>query len=687
MADPVAQVPAVAQLPTPLTFRELFATMPDVYNGMYNAYLQAFAPNDEPATQIFDMMLRFPHDQVPSVLVYMGHDKLIRTMHHVHSVDRPFGQPPGPWANTFIGFVGDVTHNLVNTIAVPRNELFALAPAVVVPTLATMAAALVDAPAEGILPLVVGEDGVEEVQSRRTVPVPHAYVPLLFNRTLTPREAWEQVGMQIINDGRQEDCMILLNFLRLTNVQGIPGMHLRIPQIVPPHIRHLEQFHPPIADEELHNHIYRKLRTFLPGLVNTDPHVGQAGQQFLQGAALIRQSILDGNEVRRLDRQQALVDAGAPVSFSSQFPATAPLIRKLCGAGNDDNNLPEFWRILAAAGGKKKAAFPALVSLVMQRSNADDSAGIHSVISAYLFEQIIQFQLGSNDLDDITKGINPFLMCPIGHTTTKGQQDLNLQYSMMSSDGAYATITDIRTLAPSNFNLPGSVYQTVEFIGSLSVLIDVLLGTYHPFAVSLRRHFLFWRRQAPMVQNSVYDTTVLNAVMVGTLRSIQLATIKYINEQMYANMPLAPPTFASIEDIIHSRAYHTLPMLPAYYFPTPQAPANTSAPMQPSRSPAGATQSASTPAPTRTSGVPVVAKPDEVSSTWQEAFKASSKSIQDLRGLPAAKIPKAADGGYNICLSFHLRGSCFDNCRNKQSHRKLNAAERDTMNKLVTSDL
>lgn len=684
MADLDIPVPIVEpnEPVNPRSFRELFQHMPDVYDGHYEGYLEAFGVNNTTAADVItNVALRFPFDQVPGVFVYLGTDRLIRTIHHIHVVDRPFGQPRGPWDDVFLGFIGDITYGQINTVLIPQADLFSITPLTIVPSIATMTAMLTEAPANGIIIPNNVDETYEEIASRKSVPVPHAYIPLLFNRTLTPREAWNQVGAQIIMDGRQEDCLLLLNFLRMVNIQG--PAERRSGPLTDPVIMLDENFQPPLADEALHHHIHRKLRSYLPGLT-ADTGIGQVGQQFLQGAELIRQTVLQGNEARRIDRQQEVEAATAPTTFSSLYPANAAQIRRLCGAGNDDDHLPDYWRILAASGGKKKAAFPALITLVMTRANDLTSSGVNSVVSAYLFEQILNFQLGSADVDDITKGVNPFLMCPIGHVAAKGLQELNLQYTMVSSDGAIATLTDVRSLTPSNYRLPGSVYQMVEFIGALSVVIDVLLGVENPLSEALRNHYFFWRHEAPMVNNSLTDTSALPSVMIGTLRAIQLTTIRYINDQMHTLGDMAPPDFKYIETIINQRSYHTLPHLPAFYFhaPTPSVPP----PVQAVPTPPPPAVPAATPTP-RTAGAPIAGKNDELNQTWIYSFKASPKSIQDLRALPASRLPKAADGKCNICLSFHLRGSCFDNCRNKATHRRLNAAEREAVQQLVSTEL
>jgi hypothetical protein len=43
-------------------------------------------------------------------------------------------------------------------------------------------------------------------------------------------------------------------------------------------------------------------------------------------------------------------------------------------------------------------------------------------------------------------------------------------------------------LHPSTYNAPADIYQLVDFIGALSILVNVLLGVKNQVAISLRSH-------------------------------------------------------------------------------------------------------------------------------------------------------------------------------------------------------
>jgi hypothetical protein len=201
----------------PTNFAELFQSMPDVYNGQYQAFLAAYAVNGALTSKsiLRRTIARFPVSQVPAVFAYLAADGFIRTVHHFQYVEAPIGQN-NPWEQIILGFSGDVHMNQVTYASIPIAEFFDNTEAVQVPTVATFGAVLTALAADEtqLGPYVDGTPNTEEIRSRRAVPVPHAYVHLLFNRVLTPREAWEQVGAQIILDQREESCSILLDFLQ-----------------------------------------------------------------------------------------------------------------------------------------------------------------------------------------------------------------------------------------------------------------------------------------------------------------------------------------------------------------------------------------------------------------------------------------------------------------------------------------
>jgi hypothetical protein len=83
--------------------------------------------------------------------------------------------------------------------------------------------------------------GTEVVRVRQAMlVVPFRYVRLFLQRPLTPREAWVQVAGAIYNDGTQEACVALLDWIRVALTRQGEGLasrlqqeHPRVPLMLP----------------------------------------------------------------------------------------------------------------------------------------------------------------------------------------------------------------------------------------------------------------------------------------------------------------------------------------------------------------------------------------------------------------------------------------------------------------------
>ena len=403
----------MANLNPPVSFTELFQAMPDVYNGVYQAYLAEYGNFQRTEEEMQKLStVDFPADQVPAVFIFQDNHRNIRAVHHMHKITRPLGQPPGQWDNVCIGFSSDIHEGHITTLVLPTPELFTATPNTIVPTTATMQQRLTTA-ANGMLQQFdINDADVEEVRSRRVIPVPHAYVMQFLYRSLTPSDAWQQIGMQIIADGREADCMVLLNFLRMTAVNE--RAQLRNDPDLLPRVAIVEDVAPPHGDGVFFAHLTRKLRTLLPaGTMAPTPNA--VLQQVMHGQNMLRQTLQEAaidNRAARLHEQEV---AAAPKTVSEVFPAHAAKIRALCDAGNDDDLLPELWKQLARAGGKKTAGFNLFQELATARACDPTSARVHPIVSATLYEQISKFRIGTSDQEDLKIGLSPFLMCPTGY--------------------------------------------------------------------------------------------------------------------------------------------------------------------------------------------------------------------------------------------------------------------------------
>ena len=127
-----------------------------------------------------------------------------------------------------------------------------------------------------------------------------------------------------------------------------------------------------------------------------------------------------------------------------------------------------------------------------------------------------------------------------------------------------------------------------------------------------------------------------------------------------------------LETALQGRLFTSFPSLPSEYLrahtgPLPLPPVH----LVPLTPPAG----------TPPKGNQITAPMDDRHKPFLDTFAAGTKSIQQLRNL--AGQPKEKQGQGTLCLSFHLRGVCFDSCRRNSTHRKLEKVERDNMQAFI----
>ena len=159
--------------------------------------------------------------------------------------------------------------------------------------------------------------------------------------------------------------------------------------------------------------------------------------------------------------------------------------------------------------------------------------------------------------------------------------------------------------------------------------------------------------------------------------------MRYVNSIMYmADGVPPPPSFENIESIVNSRLYYHFPGLPASYTQQ-QTNANNKRALPPVVAAVPVPPAGNNPLVSQ--GNPVFAPAHEINQAFFTAFTKSPKSIQDLRNAP--KQPRVKNGVAQLCLSYHLKGSCFDICKKAPTHRPLEVVETSNMQTFMNSNL
>jgi hypothetical protein len=410
------------------------------------------------------------------------------------------------------------------------------------------------------------------------------------------------------------------------------------------------------------------------------------GQHIMHSATMFRETLQTLTNSQQIDREAAAA-ARAPSTFSDQYPTMAATIHRLCGTDGLDVFLPEFWQTYGSSKGKKAQLFINLQTLLNSRAMEENSAQVKQTLTPQMFNRIYTFQLQSTNVDSIIQGLSLFYVCPEGFSAAVAQEQANAHYMSLICDEGRASLQDIQSALGAGYNMPMDFLQMEDFIGAYSILSDVLFGVGQPLSMRLREHHRYWKANSKSVWANIchHEQLVLH-VTTGVLRAVQLGTMNFINAQLASPMPLHDgPSFSHVEHAIDTRTW-TLPQLPHVpdnirrpllpvmvpaATPAAQAPPVPHSP--PAQAPARAPRVAS--AQNQVQNVAVRAPTTAIVRDWTNAYHAHmDRPIKTLKLIPEARNLTTDDGGH-ICLSYHLRGDCFENCGNARSHRVLSSAE------------
>ena len=270
--------------------------------------------------------------------------------------------------------------------------------------------------------------------------------------------------------------------------------------------------------------------------------------------------------------------------------------------------------------------------------------------------------------------MSPFLIVPqYFHLATGTRLECNT-YGMLTSGGGAASMSDIRELTDAKIQAPRDALELSCFVGGYSCLIDCLIGVNHGAAARLRNHAAFWQQNAIALTNMV-EKDQLKGFLMRIMRTLQLITIDYFNLALQHGAAAALPDYSRIENAVRHRTWQNLSQMPPHYLvelATPPPVTTPSIGSSVSTITAGAASQQHTTGGGTNKGLSVKADAprSQQNAEWLTKFKSSEKEVKDL---------KTDESRPKLCLSYHLRGTCFEACREHATHRALTTAEKKVM--------
>ena len=537
----------------------------------------------------------------------------------------------------------------------------------------------------------------ESVITRRLFPVPSPYIPLILGKSLTPRQAWATFSTAIATASHQAMCAPLLDWLRVsctmkrTNVASatqLGDFHTVFPTLA--------------ADAQLDQHRWSILTRDLPAL-NTTTASGTTDRV----ATILGTMRADRVTARAQDEARRTAAQRDKLPSETKFKTVARDWMTFTSAATESDLPIVYHQIVNSDKGEHLTILRNAVKL--RARSAAAATNQVPVVSKETKEMVLSARFGveAHQMHDLSQGLQPFSMgLFIGDELSKTIDARATDYDTMLNGISAPTLGEQASFSTKEVRIPQDHFTAGLMLASTSVQLDVFQGPNHPFATAFRE---FCIRHWPSIATTIHLASRYNRLLEQTvipriLRWIQTHMVDYCRELiLLGQASTTVPPFLDIHSMVVHQQYNLLPDIPDQYrvvlppsFPTPglSPPSQKQQHKKDTKDTGDSTQDQqqqqqkpSGPSRTTGRGGAMVAN-QNVNNAWKEALEKSSRKIRDL----APNAPDSSNRDDNnkpvpLCLSYHLRGSCYSNCNRAVTHRALSQEETSALATVVSTNL
>ena len=694
---------ASATPPAPATdYASRYKNQPDAFNGQYaTLYTPYDATNGLQPEDLFETVVSSDQN-VPKVFlaqVEIDNEYKVIALHRPSRYEQDLTKPSQLWADKVFAFLGDICSgsNFIRTVTFPE-EAFKVTKTQRVTVHANVSAKWNQDPNVGILEAVPSnEAGSTTVATRFLIPVPWAYVPLVFGKIMSTREAWTTITTALVQDSRQDACLPLIDWLRVDSFRRqkgtAPATNLGAVDIAFPTVS---------ADEQLDRHRWNVLTRDLPALGGntTSTGGGFSQQQFVQLLSTMR---TDRATERAQDEARRQAEKQDKLPSATKYKMVAREWMAFSSVTNEADLPPVYLQLVNSDKGEHLTV---LRNAMKERARQSDAATDHTpIISKETKEMVMTARYGvePHQAHDLTLGLQPFSVgLFMGDELSKAVDLRATGYETMLQGLAAPTLGEQATFSTKEIRIPQDPFVAGMMLFSTSIQLDVLQGKNHPCATAFR-YFCDkqWSSIATTLQlSSRYNPALGKAIIPRILRWIQTHLVSYFHRLIAADgAPTTPlPPFADLHSLITLQQFNLLPELPDAYRLAIAPDTSAASDRKPSPTAADA-KDATTPhrdsndktdksaRASNNRGGAMVTNPT-ISSVLKQKLEASTKRIRDIHTHAPASTDTDAQGNHiPICLSYHLRRHCYANCNRVKTHRPLSTAESAALSTMAQQQL
>lgn len=610
--------------------------------------------------------------------------------HHLARCPSRIGQPEPATDGKWFFTTGELLGNQHVTVERP-SDLFDRVDAVNTYTADRIQRELGNSPEITRLVPVASDENVGDIEAlitRAGMWIPHKYAHLCLGDDLSPVDIWKRVYPALLQNGHVDVCKPLVEFLRVQ----LNGGH--------------ESNEAVLDDDDLtyprpSNTLIRHRNQVLRHLLSPSSSAGTSA-----GPNVAPQGGIGG--MSPSDFQALLAALRGGHAAPAPAPGTVPTTIEDHIAKKWRVNLPSLLKFnLVADPSQLPAVYGALAkgtrkeeTTVLQAAYDDLSRSAQAATNApYTWTKefsstIVNLVFYAGDLDRLDEGFHPFRTTYTSIAKSSLDRSHLQTYELLSNDG-YMTLDNIQLFKlVLKSEWPTSFLQLDTSLKIFLNVCRVILNPTHPFVVGYSLFLEVWNSAG--VQLSLAELFTTNSARPAQfLRSVQLLCAVYW--QSIAMLPVAQariypaPDFVALLNSFRVQSW-VPPSLPGELSPGMGAnPSGGGGPSLPgsSMAPGGSTGGPPGSGGSNSGGRSGNTDGDDTSGQGRTRVVNPAPNAQiraamsgrrfQLRTVLRDGVRPPQSNGQELCLSYHVRFSCFSDCARNSSHRPLNAQETTTM--------
>ena len=613
--------------------------------------------------------------QIPTAFLVLGVRPgyvvpTVQLYHRMTTFAPRMGLPATQWDGNSYAFSGDTFAGGIPTVVGWDPGWYTELGDVRVPSDVAMSEALsADPNALLVGPYHANEVGTEEVNVRHCCYLPPPYVKHAIGGDLTPRMALERIVGAVVQDGKEEVCRPLINWLKVAMTRGTLGGSSDLATDSPT---------APLMDTVLREHRHNTMLADVPSLRHNggiqDAGIAQelgalVGLQ--QDAATERRALV---EERRL--QKAALENKPP---SDYFGGQIQNILRLTNVANEAD-LPAIWGELSNAPAKRHRG---IIQKHVNEASDNLAGSLPLIVTPSHVKKVAALEFRMTNRESLETGMHPFIFNQHTEAEQERASEVAATYDFLTSQHASAGLGDAQILLNAdNLALPQLFSHARGMIQRCMVWYSVFLGESHPL-VQGHQIFLHDMLTGEATYEIIIPTNIRMIRYVPTLfvRWFQLRMTNWLNRQWISPQKISVPMFEDLfERIAVGDAWE--PRLPLQYARIVGLGERGQIP-ELDLAPPAAPQGSGGNEPRReerqggAGGPPrnnhraedrMVRNPEWKMELFREFHMLDARVRQVLANATAPPPVCPRDPGSVMCVAFHVKGMCNERCGRRADH-------------------